>query len=248
MSGSPIRPIPTVRNFVRFFRTWGSKGNFRSIWDTVLPVAVVDRFYGDEEGSYQGLTAFVDTQGTTTDFPNQFPAIIIGSIEPDIDLLIHRMAVWIGFSIRGSGPTTPAGGIQSNVFIYTPTGGYDPVLNLAPLAFFDSALITPPSFTRGATVALGGYNPVLPADFGFAISNGQKKTLYTRGFFYPPSNEPGGSPSDRNTRNEWITFNPPLRLTDGITLAVQWDHRGLAAGNISAMWASFLFTERRLSG
>ncbi len=239
-----LGPVPAAgRGFQRFFRRWGSKANIRAVFNSVQPVAVVDTYHGDEEGSYQAITAFVVSDIA---HPNEFPAILIGSTDENVDLLIHKLAIWITLSPTGTPGQVP---VQHDVFLYTPIGGYDPVLNLSPVGFYDSGLITPPNFTRGATVALAGWNPLLPpGPSGLTYSKGVHNTVYQRGQFMPPSSEAGNAgtipPSDK--RDDWMDFDPPLRLPDGISLACQWENSA-AAGNILLMWATFLFTERRMS-
>jgi len=254
MTTPGLGPVPAAgRGFQRFFRRWGSKANLRAVFNSVQPVAVVDRYFGDEEGSYQAITAVYTGQAGVP--PQEFPAVIFGSREADVDVNIHKIGVWCGFSPQGAAPGVSIG---RYVYLYTPILPYDPVLNIDPPGFYESGLITTPSFTRGTCIAIAGSNPLLPlgpiggvnAMEGLTIGHG-RRNVNIRNHFGTPGDEVSVPsvvtfPSDGR---EWTTFDPPLRLPDGITLAVQWaaEGSGFTAGVITQFWVTFLYTERRLA-
>lgn len=239
MTAAGIEPA-AGKGFQRFFRGWGSKANIRGVWNTILPVAVVDRFYGDEAGSYQAITAFRAPSG----FPGEFPAIIFGSTDPDVDVNLHALKLWNTESSLGA---QGAANAPNATFLYTPVAGYDPVLNLAPVGFFDSGLILTPNFTRGAVVALAGSNPALPTEsFGLTYAaQGSFTQAYRGGVFVPSGNVNPGSNDERWVG--WMHFDPPMRLPGDVVLACQWNYNGSTAAVIPQMWGTFLYTERRLA-
>lgn len=249
-----LGPVPAAgRGFQRFFRRWGSKANIRAVFNSVQPVAVVDRYFGDEEGSYQAITAVYTGQAGVT--PLEFPAVLFGSRELDVDVNVHKIAVWCGFSANG---TAPGARIGRYVYLFTPILPYDPVLNIDPPGFYESGLILTPSFTRGTCIAIAGSNPLLPlgpiggvnAMEGLTIGQGRRGGN-VRNHFGTPGDEVNvaGSARIQNQGLQWTTFDPPLRLPDGVSLAVQWaaEGPGFVGGVITQFWVTFLYTERRLS-
>jgi hypothetical protein len=160
----------SARGFQDFFARWGAKANLRSIFNFVVPVALVDRFRGDDEGSLFALTA--ETPGALSEHPAVFFGAISGvSTRDDVDLEI------LSFTVGTIATNMPPNALQpASLHIFTPVSPYNPVLNLNPVGTFIPGMFTNKAFTRGSGIAFAGSNPAWPAgagSLGFMLTNRQ---------------------------------------------------------------------------
>jgi len=240
-----LGPLPAAgRGFQRFFRQWGIKGNLRAVANWVQPVSVVDRYRGDEEGSLMAITGF--SLGLPA-VEREYASVIFGSTVEQCDVLLHGVAVWLSFGTNGADNAIFFG---AETYMFTPTLGYDPVANLGPFGFFDTDLITAPSFTRGTVIMIGGHNPVpFAGNHSYTFSRGFNRPQMNRGHAFPPNvtSTSAATLNDRAQGGAWHRFDPPIRIVEGITTAIQWDHRGITPGAIANLECSILYSERRLS-
>lgn len=225
--------IPTGTLYNRLFSHWRAPtGNLKRMLDSVLPVAVVDRFRGPEEGSLRGIT------GQSLGNLNEFPAIFFGGL-PDsdgvirVDIEIHQISVWL--DVRGA--VLPGNRIvQVNMF--TPEAPYDPVTNQNPVGIFIPALNLDPAFTRGRAAMLGGSNPAVgPIGFELVlyVSDTTRSIGAVRSMWLSSTGQREATPP--------IPFDPPLRIPAGNGIAIQWLEPGSGA-SIPGMTVSILYHER----
>lgn len=209
-----------ARGSQRFFQRWGIKGQLRSIWNTVLPVAVVDHYRSEDLGSHRALT--VQCNGNI----NQYPTCML--VNPggrpgtaDIIIEVDRM--------NGARLTNAAGANQQiEIHIFSPSVAYNPVLNLNPIGLYLPGLTTHPSNTWGQTVGIAGTNPALSPDpIGYVFEK-WIQSLVTANWWY-------------SNHNQVIRFDPPIRLYPGHALAYQWRHKEVAAS--CYLFATFLYRE-----
>lgn len=144
---------PIQKRTLDLFGRWGdSRTQLRSMMDGILPVAVVDRFRNDDEGSVYGINAFAFSVA------NEFPSVSFGSAVNDWELL----------QVNGLAPNyNGAGGARVKTFhIFTPVDPYNPATTINPVGFFVPGLITNQAFTLGTVRGIGGSNPALPTVLG----------------------------------------------------------------------------------
>jgi len=154
MSGGGLFPTwrSITKNTLDFFGRWGDgRTNLRSMMDSVIPVAVVDRFRDDDEGSVFGTSAFASGGPA-----GEFPSVSFGSDVNDWELLQI-----IGWEMTFS--TSIVRVMQAQVF--TPFN-YNPALTVAPVGTFAPGLINNRAFTFGSVRGVGGYNPAIPPLIG----------------------------------------------------------------------------------
>lgn len=181
-----------ARNLSDWFSTWSSTTrNIRAIYDGVVPVALVDRFRDDNQGSLFAINA------ATTGTAARVSAVAMGSSINDVEVFAVRVSTFLtgGFGV----PAT-------SVHIFTPINPYNPVLFPNPVGFFQPGLITNKSFTFGSVLAVAGTNPALPLIFGMEWT-------------VPVALTPAGAifPQGLDT----VYFDPPIRVYRDTTLAVQ---------------------------
>ena len=231
------RWIPTGTLYNRIFSHWRAPtGNLRQMLDSVLPVAVVDRFRGPEEGSLRGITG--QSLGTVS----EFPAVFFGGI-PDadgvirVDIEIHQINVWLDVRVAllMGGVGTPRV-VQVNLF--TPEAPYNPVVNPNPFGIFIPALNLDPSFTRGRAGMLGGSNPVVgPIGFEMCLQTSQanRSVGFVRNMEAAFVNQEARYAAQR--------FDPPLRIPAGNGVAIQWLDPGDGIA-VTGLTATLLYNER----
>ena len=206
---------PITRRTLDLFGRWGDpRSQLKSMLDGVLPVAVVDRFRGDDEGSIFGIDAFC------TGNNNQFPSISFGSSVNDWELLaINQYAIdWAGLG----------GSKIFQAHLFTPIFPYNPALTLAPVGFFSPGLLLNRAFTFGTVSGLGGTNPALPALFGPSmLGPGSTGNVGLIRWF---------------TNGSRYVFDPPIRVYKDITLTLQWT--GTIGNTPLSMFMSILYRER----
>ncbi len=144
--------------FQDFFARWGAKANLRSVWNTVVPVTIVDRFRGEDEGSLYALTGY--TPGAANEHPAIFMGAAQGATTRD-DTALEILGWYGGFAVTASVAI-----INPVLNIFSPEYPYNPVLNQKPVGVFIAGLFTNRSFTRGEAIAFGGSNPAWPVYAG----------------------------------------------------------------------------------
>lgn len=238
--------VRSTKRYQDLFRRWGAKANLRGIWDSVIPVIVVDRFRGPEEGSLRAITG--ESQGA----PSEFPACTLTGL-PDAEgrfrteIVIHRMAAWKkNFSFVQPGPPVNT---NSDVHLFTAVAPYDPVVNLNPVGGFESGMNLDPPFTRGTVRMLCGSNPAIPAQIGLMLTHFNAERSLTGGEPYPIDDDFNRTvDTPRRHETNWIDFNPPLRLPAGANLTIQWLNAatGTPAAQMGLRW-TVLYHERGVS-
>jgi len=251
---SAPRFIPSTKPFQILFRRWGGKWNLRGIWDSVLPVIVVDRFRGPDEGSLRAIT------GESRGFPSQFPAIFFGALpDPDgtirVEVEIHKMAIW---KRNFNDQAAPGINTNSDFHLFTPIEPYNPVLNLSPVGQFVPGLNLDPPFTLGTVRMIGGANPVLPIDVGLLLTHFNIQHPQRIETALPIDMDfdrlfPGHISQPNVYRTPWIDFDPPLRLPAGPLgksggIALQWlnNSASVVDGRLGIRW-TVLYNERPIS-
>lgn len=209
---------PITKRALDLFGRWGDpRTNLRAMMDTVIPVAVVDRFRDDDEGSVYGISAFTVVGGG---FAGQFPSISFGSGVNDWELM-GMTAVNINFN----GQTGPK---FMNVHMFTPIEPYNPALNPSPVGVFPAGLLTNRAFTFGTVTALAGYNPVLPPIFGPSVFGPFRSTTAT---------DVGQDQID-------LTQPEPIRIYHDTTLTFQYNGTLGVGANTVLMDISIVYRER----
>ena len=148
--------LPPVRSFRNFFGTYGTtSGSIRGVLNGIMPVAVVDRYRDDEEGSHFAITA------TALVAAGQHGAFSFGSTTDDWELLSANVSYFFSAGI-------PQGSVwcTRNLMMYTPDASYQPVVTPSPVGIWIPGLQTDWSFTNGSVVGFTGHNPTLPGIFG----------------------------------------------------------------------------------
>lgn len=184
---------PAVRTMRNFFGRFGTVGaSFRGIANFITPVAVVDRYRDDSEGSIFSLTATSNTAAGSQ------AALAFGSVTDDWEL---HAASWSVFT-----PIQPPVTRRYNMMIYTPDFTFIPVVTPAPVGFFVPGLNPDFAFTLGSVTGIAGHNPTLPSRFG---------RLPFQSLFLSSTSTtgPSGSAQFREAR-----FDPPIRVYRDVTL------------------------------
>lgn len=185
--------LPPVRSFRDFFGRYGTTtGSIRGVWNGILPVAVVDKYRDDTEGSIFGMTA--TAQATA----NRFAAFVFGSPSDDWELL---GAAWGFFLPVGA----PAVDHQFNLMMYMPDATYNPVQTPAPAGLFVPGLTPDFNFTLGSVQGIAGHNATLPGRFGFFPF----QTLTLRAL---------ATPARTIVQDKFTPFDPPTRVYRDISL------------------------------
>jgi hypothetical protein len=213
--GGPLwRPI--TKRSLDLFGRWGDpRTNLKSMLDTVLPVVVVDRFRGDDEGSIFGIRA------VTGPIVNEYPSVNFGSAVNDWELL--------GVSAVGVFYTGAVGSKFFDIHLFTPIAPYNPAVNLDPVGFFRSGLLNNRAFTFGTVSAIAGSNPGLPLIRGPSIQGPWSTTISTWVSFF----EGFGNLSNQTT---------PMRIYADTTLSFQY--AGSLTGLPIYLDVSILYRER----
>ncbi len=208
---------PITKRTLDFFGRWGDpRTNLRSMLSGVMPVAVVDRFRDDDEGSIYGINAF--SGGTA----NEFPAVAFGSGTNDWELLAIT-ALWVDWNLAQFSK-------DFEFHMFTPINPYNPVLTPSPVGFFNNGLLTNRAFTFGTVIALGGTNPNVPVILGPTLNQRQAGVGSTGEFqCFRSASAP--------------VFDPPIRIYRDTTLAIQFIG-GIGITVPTAMVCSILYRER----
>ena len=202
MPVSGLDYLAPVRSFVNFFGRYGTvRGRVRGIWNGIIPVAVVDRYRDDDEGSLFSIQAPAVVPA------GQFAAFAMGSPTDDWELLACN---WGDFN----------GGVGINevlnYFVYTPDATYTPVVTPSPAVLWTPGLNTDWSFTLGSVTMTSGHNPTQPVRWGFHPQAAQATGpgVFVGSHFGIP-----------------YTFDPPLRVYRDVTLGFMAMETRLVARN-----------------
>lgn len=183
-----LAPVRAMRNF--FGRYGTTVGAIRGVFNGIIPVAVVDRYRDDTEGSLFGLSMLSTAAAAT------YPAFAAGSSTDDWELLAVTLA-----SLFPSW----AGNVSAPLYVYTPDSTYVPVETPSPPGFWQPGLNTDWSFTLGSVLGVAGYNTTLPPRLGFAVQS--------------LSNQFNASTSGWGIAQDGAyTFDPPIRVYRDVTL------------------------------
>jgi len=195
---------------------WGTRGGslVRSILNYVVPVTVVERWYGDNSGSL-----FAQTGNTNGAFEHR-PSVEFFSARRDWE--IHAANIW--YPIRGTAQVGDPTEYQISTHIFTAFSGYDPI-EFNATALFGPQLITTQTFNQGTVRGQGGTNPANnPLGTGWLVGNNTHRVGIFGGAPSVPhvsdaaarSYLSGGGPErpigwDKRLANT-ITFPRPLRI------------------------------------
>jgi hypothetical protein len=192
--------LAPVRSFRNFFGTYGTtQGSVRGVLNAIVPVAVVDRYRDDDEGSLFAMTATAQCPGGV----NNFPALSFGSVNDDWELV---SLFWGTFYPS----TIPPVWIAHNLMIYTPDSSYQPVQNFSPAGLYTPGLNTDWSFTLGSVTGIAGYNNSLPSRFGFFPFKTYVKSPTSVRLPSVDFDPEGGE----------AVFDPPIRVYRDVSLGV----------------------------
>lgn len=202
-----------ARNFSDFFGRWRSPfSNLRSIWNSCIPVAVVDRFRDDEEGSLYGCTC------SSVGAINEYTAAVL--FNPEHDIEVHAITCWQGFTYLTFWPSFMMAGFH----IFTPIIPYNPIQNNLAGAF-RGGLLTNRAFTFPTSLGFTGTNPALPPIWGEWHKSGPAVYDSLRNTYFDSGN--------------CVYFDPPIRLYRGRSLCVQTTRASVSYPvevNISFRW------------
>lgn len=186
--------LSPVRSFRNFFGRYGTvSGSMRGLFNGIVPVAVVDRFRDDTEGSLFGMQMFCNATAA------RFPAFAMGSPQDDWELLALNTGIL--------GPVG-AGNEAPNFMVYTPDATYQPIQALNPLGVFTPGLNLDWSFTLSTVTGVAGSNATLPGRNGFFPETGHRLPVAFVGV---------------NHLTGAYTFDPPLRVYRDVTLGILGD-------------------------
>ncbi len=229
---------------------WGTRGGslIRRIFNAVVPVTVVERHYGDLDGSLSSLTA--GTPGAL----GFRPAVEFFSASRDWEL--HAVNVFYPLMFD-AGLTGGSTNYRMLVHIFTAFAGYNPV-EFNPTIIFGPVLVTNPSFNQGTVRGQGGVNPVNnPLGQGWTLSDNVHRvgTQGTGPVLASVLNDSAlreyiTGPDLRNAA--WdkklvqsITFRRPLRILRNrrLTIALHAQDPIFSYNPIHNLVASILYTE-----
>lgn len=224
-----------ARNFVKLGNRWGATrgGNvILGLFNTAVPVTVIERWRDEHEGGVFGLTAFAAGIGTsihTAAYTAQFPSVVFGSAESEWELLSARLAMHTirGDTVLGYGDVT----YDERIFLYSPFGGYNPVLN-GLVGPFAPGLIAKEPFGFGSVFGFSGSNLFLPLQpEGLCLTDNSVRGISTvsgadRGDALLRSYISGANVKnaghDLKLQGDAIRFSdPPLRIPRNHTLTFQ---------------------------
>lgn len=196
MPASGIDYLSPVRSFRNFFGTYGTTGgSIRGLLNAIVPVAIVDRYRDDNEGSIFSLTA------TCRCAANNHAAFSVGSIPDDWELFGFNWGMFFPVQV-------PNNSVFMGVTwtVYTPDATFNPVPVFSPVGLWYPGLQPDFAFTLGSVTAVSGYNPNLPPRLGTipfdtrVFSSGTTPLLNV----------------DMNQRE--VTFDPPIRVYRDVSL------------------------------
>jgi len=204
---------------------WGTRGGsfIQRILNAVIPVTVVERWYGELEGSIFGLTS-----GTAGSFGLR-PAVRFVSDFADWELHAINVAYPIMATVGATGGPSE---YRIATTMFSPVGGFDPT-QFSPVGPFGPQLVTNANFDQGSVRGFAGVNPLNnPFGFGFLMADVVTRVgIFGSGIVDNVSDSygreytsSGGTrttlSSDKKLQNH-ITFRRPLRVKRGRSIAIQ---------------------------
>lgn len=205
---------------------WGTSGGsfIRSIFNAVIPVTIVERWYGKLDGSL-----FAQTAGTAG-FLGFRPAVEFFSEQRDWEL--H--AINISYPIMADiGLTAGPSEYRVVTNLFTAFAGFNPI-EFNPTVLFGPQLITNDTFNQGTVRGQGGVAPIdNPLGFGLVLADVTTR-VGVRGTFgaVPQKSDSWGRAyvdlamndrpiaTDKKLQNQ-ITFRRPMRILRGRRITVQ---------------------------
>ena len=204
---------------------WGTRGGsfIRSIFNAVIPVTVIERWYGELEGSLFGLSG-----GTLGNFGLR-PAVTFVSEFADWEL--HAINCWYPV-MATNGVTGGPSDYRVATNLFTPIDAYDPT-QFGPSGPFGPQLVTNANFDQGTVRGFGGTNPInSPNGFGFVLADvvtrigafgttieDQISDSWGRGYISGGGVERQLA-TDKKLVNT-VTFRRPMRIKRGRRITVQ---------------------------
>jgi len=152
------------RNTEGLGNAWGTRGGslLRGIFNAVIPVTIVERWFGELDGSLFGLTA-----GTTATAGFR-PAVEFFSASRDWEL--HSINVSYPLQSATSGGAAPTD-YRIITSLFTAFAGFNPI-EFNPTILFGPQLITNETFNQGTVRGQGGVNPInSPLGFGYVLAD-----------------------------------------------------------------------------
>jgi len=206
--------------------SWGTRGGsfIRSIFNAVIPVTIVERWYGELDGSLSGIT--VGTPGAL----GFRPSCELFSDSADWEL--HALNI-VYPTMATVGLTAGANWYRIQAHIYTALLGFDPI-EFNPTIVFGPVLITNASVNQGTVRGQAGVAPTNnPLGLGWLVTdtvtrvgaNGTATTAQTSdssGLHYVTAAQPlvvKPLGSDKKLMNS-IKFPRPLRIKRGRRLTI----------------------------
>jgi len=214
------------RNTEGLGNAWGTRGGslVRAIFNAVIPVTVVERWYGKLDGSL-----FAQTAGTEGALGFR-PAVEFFSVSRDWE--IH--AINISYPVMSAvGMAGDSGDYRIITNLFTAFAGFNPI-EFNPTVLFGPQLITNDTFNQGTVRGQGGVAPVdNPLGFGLVLADvttrvgargtfgavPQKSDSYGRAYIDTAMNDQPIA-SDKKLQNQ-ITFRRPMRILRGRRITVQ---------------------------
>ncbi len=229
---------------------WGTRGGslLRGIFNAVIPVTIVERWYGKLDGSL-----FAQTAGTPGSLGFR-PAVEFFSQNRDWELhainISYPVMADVGLT---AGP--PEYRIITNLF--TAFAGFNPI-EFNPTVLFGPQLITNDTFNQGTVRGQGGVAPVdNPLGFGLVLADVTTR-VGVRGSFgaVPQKSDSYGRSyvdgaavdqpiaSDKKLQNQ-ITFRRPMRILRGRRITVQLNgaDNTFSYDPLHSLQVSILYTE-----
>jgi hypothetical protein len=165
------------------------------VFQGINPVAVVDRYRDDSEGSLYAIT-----MTAIVPLGAFHGAFAFGSETDDWEL--HGANV--GYAL----PTALPPGTETiiNTMLYTPDASYTPIETASPAGFFAAGLNTDFAFTLGSVRGFAGYNTTLPTPFGYFPFISRFKSALSAGVVAP------------RFINASVPFDPPIRVYRNVTM------------------------------
>lgn len=213
----------------------------------MLPVSVVERWYGEVEGSLFGLSAGVGA------LIAHRPSLQFFSDRVDWEL--HAINVWYPAQLVAAPGSPLEYRIVTSLFTAPPN--FNPIA-VAPTVEFGPQLVTNTTFTQGAVRGQGGHSLInSPNGLGFTLCDQVSRVgVRGSGTIHNVSDVMGRSYVDSASNDQpiaWdkhlenqIWFHRPLRMKRGRRLTIQLQMETLTTTFVNPGWplqASILYNE-----
>lgn len=227
---------------------WGTRGGslVRRIFNAVVPVTVVERWYGELDGSQFGLT------GGTSGALAFRPAVEFWSDSRDWELhtiSCHYPIMWnVGLT---------AGPLEYRIVttLFTAFAGFNPI-EFNPTILFGPQLITNTTFNQGTVRSMGGVSPVNnPLGFGYVLADVVTRVGVFGAFTQPQISDAwgreyisGGGARTAIAQNKKLVhfhFQRPLRVKRHrrITVQLQGDDATFSYQPLHSLNVSIIYNE-----